>query len=212
MMPAAAPLVWVTRTAPDNERTAAVLVGMGYRAICVPVLEVEPLVAKDTNAQPDAIVFTSPNVVRFHPRDHAARQVPVFAVGDRTADVAREAGYSRVASADGDVNNLGCLIARTVCRGSEVRCYGPETPADDLVGDLRRNGFRAAAMPVYRTVRRSIATIHGDLPIAASIGMTLVHSPRGGRIVRQCIDEAHSRLRGDHTLYLRSGRRAVRGP
>lgn len=92
--------------------------------------------------------------------------------------------------------DLGCLIARTVCPGSEVRCYGAETPAGDLVGNLHRNGFRAAAVPVYRTVRRSIATIHGDLPIAASIGVTLVHSPRAGRVVRQCIDEAHSRFRG----------------
>lgn len=51
-------------------------------------------------------------------------------------------------------------------------------------------------MPVYRTVRRSIATIHEDLPMGASIGMTLVHSPRAGRIVRQCIHKAHFRLRG----------------
>lgn len=90
MIPADAPLVWVTQTAPDKKRTALILAGMGYRAIFVPALEVEPLVAKDIDAQPDAIVFTSRNGVRFHPRDHAARQVPVFAVGDRTAQVARE--------------------------------------------------------------------------------------------------------------------------
>lgn len=196
MISVAGKRVWVTRTAPENERTAAMLAGIGYSALCVPVIEVQPLETGNIGGQPDAIVFTSPNGARLHPREHAARDVPVFAVGDRTARVAREAGYRRVASADGDVNDLGCLIACSLRRGSEVLCYGAETSAGDLVGDLRRHRFRVTAVPVYRTVSRAIEAITGELPSIGSVGMTLVHSPRAGRVVRQCLDDAHSRFRG----------------
>ena len=196
MISAASRRVWVTRTAPDNERTAVLLRGIGYSAICVPVLEVQPLAAENIGNLPDAIVFTSPNGVRFHQRQHAARDVPVFTVGDRTATVAREAGYRRVTSADGDVNDLGCLIARSLRRGSEVLCYGAEIPAGDLVGDLRQRGLTIAALPVYRTLPRAIEAVLGDLPSVASAGKIVVHSPRAGSFVRQCLDRARCRFPG----------------
>lgn len=194
--PAFRPTIWVTRTSPDNERTAGVLRQLGFDALALPALRVDGLPAKALDEQPDAIVFTSVNGVRHHSICPALLDIPVFAVGDRTAQSAALAGYTKVVSADGDVSDLERLIVQSLPPGSRLLHLSARRPAGDLTGNLHRKGYRAIRMAVYETRENTAADLLACLPCLERIGGIMIHSPRAGRVMRCCLDKSPRRFDG----------------
>lgn len=176
--PALGPTIWVTRTSPDNEKTAGALRRLGFDALAVPVLRVEGLPEKALDEPPDAIVFTSVNGVRHHSICPALLDIPAFAVGDRTAASAAHAGYTHVVSAAGDVLDLERLIVQSLPRGSRLLHFSVHRPAGDLTGNLRRKGYLATRKPVYETRDVAVAKLLASLPAPHEINGILIHSPR----------------------------------
>ena len=194
--PAFAPTIWVTRTSPDNEKTADALRLVGFNALAVPVLRVEGLPAKALDEQTDAIVFTSANGVRHHSICPALLDIPVFAVGGRTAQSAALAGYTQVVSADGDVSDLERLIVQSLPQGSRLLHLSARRPAGDLTGNLHRKGYFAIRLAVYETLENAVTDLLACLPALERIGGILIHSPRAGRVVRCCLDKSPKRFDG----------------
>lgn len=194
--PALGPTIWATRTSPDNDKTADALRRLGCDALAVPVLRVAALPAKALDEQPDAIVFTSLNGVRHHSICPALLDIPVFAVGDRTAQSAALAGYTQVVSADGDVSDLERLIVQSLPPGSRLLHLSARRPAGDLTGDLHRKGYLAIRMAVYETRENAVTDLLACLPSLERIGGILIHSPRAGRVVRCCLDQSPRRFDG----------------
>lgn len=106
--------VWVTRAQPQAAATAERLVQMGHEPVVQPLIETRLVpVASDALVDAGALAFTSQSAI-----DAAVSQglvpaltdLPVFAVGDATADAARRAGFQRVQSAAGSVSDLATLI------------------------------------------------------------------------------------------------------
>ena len=103
----------VTRPQADSERTAAVLRARGHEVLVAPLLRVEP-VAADLSGTWGAVIITSanaPGAIAGNPACKALFNLPLFAVGRRSADAARQAGFADVTSAGGDVRDLVQLIA-----------------------------------------------------------------------------------------------------
>ena len=194
--PAFGPTLWITRTSPDNEKTADALRRLGFNGLAVPVLQVEGLPAKALDEQPDAIVFTSVNGVRHHSICPALLDIPVFAVGDRTAQSAALAGYTQVVSADGDVSDLERLIVQSLRPDSRLLHLSAQRPAGDLTGNLRRKGYLAIRMAVYETRETAVTDLLACLPGLERIGGILIHSPRAGRVVRCCLNQSPRRFDG----------------
>ena len=194
--PAFGPTIWVTRTSPDNENTASALRRLGFDALAVPVLRVEGLPAIASDEQPDAIVFTSVNGVRHHSICPALLDIPVFAVGDRTAESAAHAGYTHVASAAGDVLDLERLIVQSLPRGSRLLHFSAHRSAGDLTGNLRRKGYLATRKPVYETRDVAGAKLLASLPAPHEINGILIHSPRAGHVVKRCLERTSRPFRG----------------
>ncbi len=102
----------LTRPQEDSVALEAMLAERGHEAIVEPLLTIRP----DLNAPLDlegvaALLFTSANGARaFALRSHR-RDLPVFAVGDASAQAARDLGFAKVESAGGDVAALGALVA-----------------------------------------------------------------------------------------------------
>lgn len=182
--------LWVSRTSPDNEETANALRMAGYNAVAVPVLRVEGLSTKALADQPDAIVFTSMNGVRHHFLSQVSLDIPVFAVGDRTAQSAVEAGFTQVFSAAGNVSDLERLIVESLPPGSRLLHLSARRPAGDLTGNLHRRGYLAMRIAVYETCEIAIAQLLAALPAMDRIGGILIHSPRAARVVRRCLDQS----------------------
>jgi uroporphyrinogen-III synthase len=145
----------VTRPQADGERTAAALEALGHEVLVAPLMRLEP-VSADLAGQWSAIAITSANALSALAGStaHAGlRKLPVFAVGARSANAAKEAGFDNVSSASGDIKDLVRLIVGR-CSGTSAPLLYPagEDRAADLVGDLAALGIAAEMRVVYRAL------------------------------------------------------------
>ena len=106
--------ILVTRPQPDNEKTGASLRARGFEVLLVPMLRFEPVALPDEpTADYAAVIVTSANALRaVEPQlaEYGLLDLPLFAVGERTAAAARKAGFGSVISADGDGADLRDLV------------------------------------------------------------------------------------------------------
>ncbi|AGB43597.1 uroporphyrinogen-III synthase [Mesorhizobium sp. ESP6-5] len=109
--------VLVTRPEPGASRTARKLEEMGFEPLLLPLTETMALPV-DAKAIPEdvaVVAITSANAVRHAPRDLIAvlSNLPCHAVGRRTAEAARKAGFLSVNEGPGDAEALadGMAIA-----------------------------------------------------------------------------------------------------
>jgi uroporphyrinogen-III synthase len=149
----------VTRPDPDNARTAAALRARGHEVTLAPVLRVEPEADADLSGGPwAALLITSANAARAvvaHPRKDELLGIPVFAVGRRSAEAAREAGFTEVVSADGNADDLARLVAARVRAGEPnhpLLWLAGEDRAGDLAGALAAHTIAVHTVAVYRAV------------------------------------------------------------
>jgi len=151
--------VIVTRPQADSERTAAALRARGHEVLVAPLMRVEPI-ATDFASGWSGIVITSANaptaIAKNSARDRLIK-LPVYAVGRRSADAARRAGFADVISAGGDVRDLVQLIAERHADASASLLYlAGEDRAADLVAELAVHGIAAQMAVVYRAVANSL--------------------------------------------------------
>ncbi|GAB4576606.1 MAG: uroporphyrinogen-III synthase [Roseibium sp.] len=146
----------VTRPRPDCRRTADRLRAAGHVADEAPLLEMR-VTAPDRFDLDGvaALAVTSRrtlHVLEAHVQFGNLRQLPVFTVGDATADACRKAGFADVLSATGDVGRLADLIlARRAAEKPGVILYpAAEDRAGDLEGRLAAGGVSCRTVVVYR--------------------------------------------------------------
>src|SRR5688572_6637398 len=105
----------VTRPEPDASETAARLNALNIETLVVPLLIAETMTTTLPPADGfAALAVTSGNALRaLHDRGDLPRllKLPLFAVGDKTAAVARDFGFPEVTSAGGDFHALVALLA-----------------------------------------------------------------------------------------------------
>ncbi|MBB5753766.1 uroporphyrinogen-III synthase [Prosthecomicrobium pneumaticum] len=172
----------VTRPAEDAARTAARLEALGHTAILAPLAEPLILPPPDLSEPPSALLLTSANAVRAlaaWDRVAAWRALPVLTVGDRTAEAAREAGFSDVESAAGDAAALIARAERRLAGRPGVALWpAAEEPAADLVAPLGAAGIPVRRVPAYRMAAADIlpAAI-ADLWRAGALDGVLLYSP-----------------------------------
>ena len=184
-------IVLVTRPDPDNAATAATLRARGHEVLLAPALRLEPIPLPTADAADfGAVIVTSANALRAvapQLKDHSLLQLPLFAVGEHTAEAARRAGFVEVISADGDAKALrDCVV-----RGIRAAPAGRTRPllylagADisrDLAGELGARGIDVTTRTTYRMV--PIARLPGDVREAFSanrIQAILHYSTRSAR-------------------------------
>jgi uroporphyrinogen-III synthase len=156
----------VTRPEADAEQTAMVLRACGHTVVVAPLLRIEPVEDAEIARKPfDAILVTSANAapaIARHQRFTELRALPVFAVGGRSAQAMRSAGFAAVTSADGDASDLARLVARRVNAGASLLYLAGADRAGDLAGRLSGQGFVVRTVVIYRAVAEA------DLPSAAA--------------------------------------------
>ncbi|HWM47546.1 MAG TPA: uroporphyrinogen-III synthase [Xanthobacteraceae bacterium] len=146
--------VLVTRPGPQGERTAVALRASGHEAVLAPLLHIEPLAAVDVGAGPwAAVLITSANAVRFlatHPRRAEMLALHVLAVGARSAQAAREAGFANVQSAGGDAQDLVRLVQARINAPGPLLYLAGEVRSVDVAAALAKEGYRVDTVAVYR--------------------------------------------------------------
>lgn len=144
----------VTRPEPEATRTAERLRTLGHEPVMAPLLETVFLDPPQPAFQPAAILLTSGNGLRGLLRWPVAANwfdIPVFAVGDRTAEAARHAGFSKVLSANGDGDALASLAIAALAPDAGTLLY---PAAVDRAGNwperLIAAGHALSLVEVYR--------------------------------------------------------------
>jgi uroporphyrinogen-III synthase len=148
--------ILVTRPQPGSAQTAAALKERGHEPITAPLFQIEILSEVDPDAGPwTAILLTSANAMRgvadLARRDRW-RATPIFAVGDRTAQAARNHGFADVTSATGNVNDLVNLVAARISPPARLLYLCGEERSGDLAGALRAKNFIVDVVAVYRMI------------------------------------------------------------
>jgi uroporphyrinogen-III synthase len=151
----------VTRPESDARRTAGSLRARGHEVIVAPLLRIEAIPDADLGTGPwTAVLMTSANaarVVAAYPQFYELRNAPLFAVGQRTADAARVAGFSDVRSADGDARALARLVGVEMGRTRGPLLYlAGEDRAGDLGRDIAAFGARVKTVVIYRAVDAAV--------------------------------------------------------
>jgi uroporphyrinogen-III synthase len=167
----------VLRPEPGASETVRRAREQGLEAITVPLFTIEPVVWEAPDAARfDGLLLTSANAVR-HAGDglDKLRGLPVYAVGEATAEAAREAGFGIAATGDSDVERL-------------LGSIQPDLKLLHLCGEDRRAlaGTRqqVEAIPVYRA--REVE--QPDLS-SSSGAVALIHSPRAGSRLAELVRE-----------------------
>jgi uroporphyrinogen-III synthase len=146
----------ITRPQPDAERTAAALRARGHVPIVAPLFNIETVGQADPAAGPwAALLLTSANGLRGlggMAQHSVAGAVPIFAVGDRTAQAARDAGFATVHSAAGAAGDLAALVAAQLTPPARLLYLAGEDRAGDLDDALRTQGFAVDLIVAYRAV------------------------------------------------------------
>jgi uroporphyrinogen-III synthase len=152
--------ILVTRPQPDNEATVAALRARGLEALAAPMLRFEPVSVDldEGNVCFSAVIVTSANALRAaegQPATARVKELPLFAVGARTAEAARDLGFASVISADGDASALRDLMvasvrAKTLKKNSTLLYLAGADLARDLAGELGARGFNVVTHTTYR--------------------------------------------------------------
>lgn len=176
----------ITRPLHDARRTARLLEERGVEAVIEPLFSISYIPAASVSLDGvQGYLVTSANGVRalaqaLPPDNPLTRDLAVYAVGDATAEAARDHGFSQVYSAGGDVASLAELV-RAKARpeaGTLVHAAGTEV-AGDLNGDLSASGFTVRRERLYET-RSAVALSQETQRLIATkaIQAALFYSPR----------------------------------
>ena len=209
--------ILVTRPQPDNEATGASLRARGFEVLLAPMLRFEPVALPDDPAADyAAIIVTSANALRAVEPQLAGRRLldlPLFAVGERTASAARRAGFATVISADGNAADLRELVLakvsnkakdkikdKTKDKATKDKKSATARPvlylagADlsrDLAGELGEDGLDVVTRTTYRMIASSVLPRETCDAIAANqIEAVLHYSVRSARAFLDAVRSA----------------------
>jgi uroporphyrinogen-III synthase len=173
--------VVVTRPEPDGKRTATALRALGHEVLIAPLMKVQS-VSPDLSGHWGAIIITSANAP-IAIADSTARtaliKLPLFAVGQRSAEAAREAGFTNVTSAGGDVGDLVRTLGTQRPDAKAPLLYlAGEDRAADLVGELSARGIAAEMRVVYRAATAPFPSALIDALKAGEVDAVLHFSRR----------------------------------
>jgi len=210
--------VLVTRPAQDARRTIERLAARGIQAIAAPVLEIVPVPDAELPPEARALLVTSANAaaaLSARPDLERLHTIPVYAVGDRTADAMQQAGFARIHSAGGSAADLLALVRKQLKPDGGLIVYpSGRDVAADLEGELRAAGYAAKRVVVYEAeplaglAAETIRELETEGPAAV-----LLYSPRSAKVFGELVTRAglSQRLSGLYAVVMSSRVAAAAG-
>jgi uroporphyrinogen-III synthase len=139
--------------------------------------------------------------------------LPAFAVGARTAQAARAAGFGEVESAQGALGDLVALAAARL-PGRRLLYLAGEDRAGDLAGDLKPHGIAVETAVVYRAVAADVlpaaivealaaGQIDAALHYSRRSALTLLRLAERAGVLNALLSLAHYCLAPDIAVVLR---------
>jgi uroporphyrinogen-III synthase len=172
------PRILVTRPEPGASRTAERLRNAGFEAVVLPLTRIERLPFELPDGPFDGLVVTSAQALAVVNVSYFAA-LPVVAVGDTTANAARQAGFKLIETGLGSVESVVALAASTFEPNSRLLYLCGKVRRPELETLLRQAGFSIVAAETYNAQPLKhqpgkLAGILGDKPFDAVILLSAV--------------------------------------
>jgi len=185
----------ITRSEPGAYATAEAVRALGLAPLIIPAarIEITPVTLDLDGVQ--ALLMTSAAAARAIEITETLKVLPLYAVGDATAEAAVAAGFETVISAGGDAATLAVLAADRMSprQGALLHLRGREV-AGDVTGMLRACGFEARHVEVYRTHDHPDFKANILDQLARQGGFILIHSPAGARRLGAAVSDRNFHL------------------
>ena len=169
----------VTRPVEQAGATAARLSALGIEPVLEPLLVIQPAAAEIDLDEAQAVLLTSRNGARALAASTTRLSVPVAAVGDATAQAARDAGFSNVISASGSSADLVHMVGGLDPEKGRLVHVTGEVEAGDLAGRIQDKGFTVDRVVLYKAVpAKKLSASTAALISQGGVAMALFFSPR----------------------------------
>ncbi len=180
-------LALLTRPVADSERCAKDLKALGWDSFVEPMLSIETLRTEWPDADDfSGLVVTSAHALYNAPRRWLPMRVPVFAVGEHTAECARQCGFEDVRTAEGTASALQDMVR--LCGlppGSKLlHVCGTVSATPDVPG------ISIARLPVYAAHAATAfsAQMH-DLLDKRAFDAAFFYSPRTAAVFAGLVEQ-----------------------
>jgi len=181
----------ITRPEQASRILSEKLVSDGHEVLCSALLEIVFRDLENLDLQNvQAFVVTSANGLTALVKLTENRDLPLFAVGDKTAKAAKYAGFKTVHSANGDVAALGELIEKKAAPAAGVLVHaGGARLAGDLEKQVLGAGFSYRREILYDANEAETfpETTRAEL-IAGSLEGILLFSPHTAKVFKRIVD------------------------
>ena len=178
--------VLVTRPEPGATSTANALRDAGFDPVIASLTEILPLpVDGGTDiGKVDAVAVTSANAIRHTPMRLLSRlaYLPLFAVGDATAEAATAAGFRNVVAGPGDAVGLAGLVRDGMPVGSTILYLCGKVRRPDFERVVESAGLKIAVLETYDTQNRNSKAVFSRILAANSpFFAVLLHSSEASK-------------------------------
>jgi len=187
----------ITRPRADAQPLAEELRERGHQVVMEPLLEIRFLAVTNVDMArmldgAQALLVTSANGLRAFCQACDRRDLAVHAVGHASAAAARDAGFTDVDSADGDVAALAGRVAEKLHPGDGALVHvAGSRVAGDLSGLLEKAGFAVRRAVLYEAVKAAelSAPVRADIA-EGKIDGVLLFSPRTAESFVRLVERA----------------------
>jgi uroporphyrinogen-III synthase len=188
----------ITRPEADAEKLAAKLSTYGIACICEPMFHIHPILATKPEwtaiaEEPiQAIIATSANAVHvFAGQFTKRRSIPLYAVGDATAEAARGYDFLEVISAEGDVEDLKKLLLEECDpEGGKLVYVKGSVTIGNIEEALKRKKFDITSIVVYEAIPVDGFSIFARTALQEhTLDMVLFYSPRSAILFETLLEK-----------------------
>lgn len=181
----------ITRPTTESGPTGEKLEALGHTVHFAPMLKIDP-VSFEIPEETRSLILTSKNGARFGLANIEQKDRPIFAVGEKTAAVARSMGFTNITVGPGTARQLVPLLLE--CGDATKREYahlcGNEI-AYNISDVLEDDGIDAINTITYQTTpNRSFPPAVEEAMEEGQIDSVLFYSPRTATIFEEAISEA----------------------
>jgi uroporphyrinogen-III synthase len=180
----------ITRPLHDAVTLAEKLRALGHEPVIAPIMDVQfregpPLVLEGVQA----ILATSANGVRALTKRTERRDLPLFAVGPQTSELAQAEGFQDVRNANGDADALAAAVAGWAdpAKGPLFHAAGAETTGRLRQG-LMAQGLKVETGNLYEAKSvESLPVVAADALRQNLLDGAMLFSPRTAKIFAQLV-------------------------
>ncbi len=183
--------ILITRPEQDAKTLSRKLKELGYEPILLPMMKINFTTETLNLENIDRLIFTSANGVRAFVNQldkNTPWQLPVYAVGEKTAGTLKSFGFKHIFTAQGNAEKLYQLILSHAPKTQFLYHARASNHPHKLAERLEKQGFQVRKQNLYHTVERT--NLPKDfIDLLPQLKAIMLFSPRTAKVFLQLLQK-----------------------